>query len=206
MGKKVPAPAKARGTAKRRNNHGGGKSGAAGPLRGLPPRLAAKALRMEHVVPWKPVRPAVINDRLQAGPGLLAHQAKLALRRCSGAELAGLKELLLQSGPVADSLGTFCSGTDSPVTAELAAWEAFREVLGLDVEGHPRHVFSVEISPAKREFIKQVCPDLKHLYSNVLDMCNESVHNNVNDKSEKPARSRRLAAGFPCKDFIFVQN
>ena len=114
--------------------------------------------------------------------------------RCHEWELLGLKEYLLARGP--DRLGTFCSGSDSPVEAERAARQAFLRILKVDTDH--AHVFSNEADSNKRRFITHVYPELKTLHERVEDMCGEKILNTLTGEYEDPVSCNRLAAGFPC--------
>ena len=79
---------------------------------------------------------------------------------------------------------------------QAALFAAMREELGVAVL--PGHVFSAEIEPRKREYLKHTLPELEHLYSDMTDLASGNVKNNVTNGFEKPPCAGRFTAGFPC--------
>jgi site-specific DNA-cytosine methylase len=106
----------------------------------------------------------------------------------------GIQQLMFMSDPPdALSVGTMCSGSDSPLLA-LKVIQALNS--GLKV----RHAFSVELNPAKRSFITTLFPDVQHVFSNTDYMKNETALDTKTGMVVPVVRVTLLIGGFSCTD------
>ena len=99
---------------------------------------------------------------------------------------------------VGTTVGTACSGTDSPIFALEAMATALR-LLGFSGTSPPTHVFSCECDPAKQKWIEGMCSPL-HLFTNIGELGQEFAHDMFNYPmlSYVPPVTIFIA-GFSCK-------
>eukprot|EP00933_Yihiella_yeosuensis_P051746 TRINITY_DN49720_c0_g1_i1.p1 TRINITY_DN49720_c0_g1~~TRINITY_DN49720_c0_g1_i1.p1 ORF type:complete len:629 (-),score=63.28 TRINITY_DN49720_c0_g1_i1:168-2054(-) len=97
------------------------------------------------------------------------------------------------------SIGSFCSGTESPVLV----FEAFARVAQrrLDIQlGSTTHAFSAELNPKKQNFIKKLFPNGGPLFRDVNEMVNDKAWC-VKSKCDLTVPGAMCAfGGFPCQD------
>jgi site-specific DNA-cytosine methylase len=133
-------------------------------------------------------------EPLPVDPPSLSSFCRRILLRLTPLELRGLLSMWRLVGRV----GTQCSGTDAPVLALRALGDAIASV----TEKHtPRfeHVFSCERIQWKRDFIRQVFPDVKCLFHDVGDMLYDRAICMKSGVTTVPSPDI-LLAGFPCVD------
>lgn len=105
------------------------------------------------------------------------------------------------------SVGTMCSGSDSPILGlealEQAVAESFADPR---LTGCMKHAFSVEANPRKREFIAALFPNVPHIFVDTMQMgAPTAVDVRAPRVGQGPGRSPVpgadiCIAGFPCQD------
>mmetsp|Transcript_127383 Transcript_127383/g.220833 ORF Transcript_127383/g.220833 Transcript_127383/m.220833 type:complete len:2012 (-) Transcript_127383:196-6231(-) len=101
-------------------------------------------------------------------------------------------------------IGTMCSGTDSPVLVARSLQRA------LDPRGSGlkfEHVFSVEIDPAKQEFLRANFPECPHIFQDVTQMGRAKAFDTLTQSPQPvPGNLDLLIAGFSCKDLSMMNS
>ena len=113
------------------------------------------------------------------------------------AELVKFCKYLAAHG--ANSVGSMCSGTDSPLLVLRALKESVGRKSGL---AWPiSHGFSVEKEKKKRHFLRRMFDQqLERLYHDCTSMMQADPHCDVNARPMPVPPVQMLYAGFPCQD------
>ena len=94
------------------------------------------------------------------------------------------------------TVGTACSGTDSPIFSLAGLPRALR-LLGWECDP-PKHVFSCECDPPKQQWIKGMCSPL-HLFTNIGELGQEYAHDMLMQTQSYVPPVTLFIAGFSCK-------
>jgi len=140
-------------------------------------------------------RRAVAPRTLQAMLGVMLEK----LTRLRGGEMPAVlgEQRVLR-------VGTMCSGTDSP----LLVAKALQKVLGSRSSGLTfEHAFSVEVDPAKQEFLRANFPECPLLFPDVCEMGRSRSMDVLSGRSQAvPSGIDVLVAGFSCKDLSMMNS
>lgn len=140
---------------------------------------------------------------LNAGPGLPAAFCRRLLDRL-GTDVYDqlLGWLRAGGGGILNhqllGMGSICSGTESPIRAMTAIFEAMHSKSGDDFA--VRHDWACENDPRKQAFIRSMFPDLSTLYEDATDLTYPLAKCVVHDKAVPVRGPPLLVAGFPCTD------
>jgi hypothetical protein len=96
------------------------------------------------------------------------------------------------------SLGTFCSGTDSPVHVWLALKDALMDTFGLDLQ--LCHEFSVEINAKKQDFLLKMYPGMLRLFEDATKMKGSQSWCKKTRSCVTIPSVKTAVGGFPCQD------
>ena len=128
------------------------------------------------------------------GPHFLKDVLTIFLRKSGADAVNALERFLCEVG---FTLGTACSGTDSPVFVVAALKEIFSKG-GQQV--NIRHVFSCELDSEKQKWIQEACPELETLFADIRQLRDRNARNVISGKFEAVPKVFLFVAGFSCKD------
>jgi hypothetical protein len=104
-------------------------------------------------------------------------------------------------------VGTMCSGSEAPILALEALYEAANFVFDCaDIGENLSHVFPVDKDHRKQQFIRTVAwRELAHLFADIIELCEEDVVDVLWGRADKKQgfrvpRADELLARFPCTD------
>eukprot|EP00959_Pyramimonas_sp_CCMP1952_P089192 1865985-Pyramimonas_sp.AAC.1 len=99
------------------------------------------------------------------------------------------------------SMGSMCSGTDSPILVQRAYDKVLEDRMGL--RRPTTHAFSAEIDPGKRAFLKDMYGygPCQSLFEDVIKLeCEQKALNALSGQPVDIPHVTDLTAGFPCTD------
>lgn len=157
-----------------------------------------------HVDCPRPREGACLEPPILAGPNRLRLVFLRFFSRLTAKERADVKAFVrMQQGQF--DIGTFCSGTESP----LLVWRAFAEACheAIDERVAVRAVFAAESDKKKHIFIQKVWSP-KRLFDDVLQLQHGNAYNVcTNSRESTSCLSVGFAVGgFPCKDASSLNN
>lgn len=157
--------------------------------------------RLPAVGAYRPKpRPMHAND-----PPIIAGQKRLKqlFDRFASRSAQGLTldvALLLGDKSVygAIDIGTFCSGSESPLLAWAGLLECLSERTGMDLR--LRHKFGAEKCQSKQQYILHMFPEIEALFSDVVSMVHAQAYDVKTQKLRPTPTAFHCAGGFPCQD------
>lgn len=160
--------------------------------------------KLEYFVPS-----SIGDDRSQCkppryGPQCIEQFASALIQNTTG-RVKSLGRQWLVSKPL--TIGTMCSGSDSPILVARSICSAFNREMPNDQQcAEAQHLFSVEMNQKKQHFIRQMFPELPRLYENTASMADPLVFDLITQTFTQPPAVRFLIAGFPCTDVSRLNN
>ena len=122
-------------------------------------------------------------------------QTALSFMPAASSSLVGVTNLC--NGRV--TVGSICSGLDG---AAMSMAALSRCIAGFSTD----HVFSCEKSAAKRSLIRTICPDVRHVFRDALEMATGSAYDEIQQAIIPTMRVEFLTMGFPCTSISPLNN
>ena len=142
------------------------------------------------------------SPRIPPGPDRLVRLFHHFANCATAQELDGLKRYLIfkwmPTESFTASLGTFCSGTDSPILVMKAFKKFCSQRLGIDIDFI--HAFSSENTDAKQKYLLDLFPDMQALYPDVKTLGKKMAKNLKTGLDEEIKSVTAAFGGFPCQD------
>ena len=168
-------------------------------LQGTPKRQRTASECPAALRPFAPTPHAgnVMAPPLDVGPTFLVQLFHRFFDRSTDEDVRDFEAWLHHEMHLSFDMATACSGTDSPVLV----WEAFAACVLERFGFRPQvvHKYSCERCPRKREFIREVAPNVERLFCEATLLGHES-HDVFTEQSLPTPPSDFLFAGFPCTD------
>ena len=122
----------------------------------------------------------------------------LSMRLLGQLDVEDCKALEAAFHAEAISIGTICSGSESPVLTMHSLISAMNQMFQMNAS--MRHRFGCEINRHKQAFILEMMPDIEALFSDAAALRFARATCARSGKACPVPRCRVLIAGFPCKD------
>ncbi len=168
-----------------------------------PKPLVRMAVPVVHIDKLQVPEPSSLEDQdssipIPPGQDYLLGLLHRFVARSAEADVAALQSWLASTVRGSLTVGTICSGSDSP----LLCFEALGSIAETDwgIAFRISHEFACEHAESKAAFLQELWPDYKNIFRDAESM---GLPGNFDFRSQRPKdvpKVQVLLAGFPCTD------